>query len=50
MAVLVPATFLQSRMYRGLEVRAGEDPPGILEQGRTGIARGYMDDHPNRDA
>ncbi|KAI9439278.1 diphthamide biosynthesis protein [Lactarius indigo] len=37
--------FLQSRTFRGLETRAGLDPPSILEQGRSGIARGYGDDH-----
>lgn len=37
--------FLQQRSYQGLEVRLGEDAPSILEQGRSGIARGYQDDH-----
>jgi diphthamide biosynthesis protein 2 len=37
--------FLQSRTFRGLETRTGLDPPSILQQGRTGIARGYGDDH-----
>lgn len=38
--------FLQSRTYRGLEASAGEvDSPSVLEQGRSGIARGYRDDH-----
>ncbi|KAI0084566.1 diphthamide biosynthesis protein [Irpex rosettiformis] len=37
--------FLQSRTYRGLETRVGEDAPSVLEQGRSGIARGYQDDH-----
>ncbi|EGN97603.1 hypothetical protein SERLA73DRAFT_184369 [Serpula lacrymans var. lacrymans S7.3] len=37
--------FLQSRSYRGLETRTGQDAPSILEQGRSGIARGYSDDH-----
>lgn len=37
--------FLQSRSYRGLESRIGEDAPSVLEQGRSGIARGYQDDH-----
>ncbi|OBZ73265.1 Diphthamide biosynthesis protein 2 [Grifola frondosa] len=40
------AQFLQSRTFRGLETRIGEDAPSILEQGRSGIARGYEDDHP----
>jgi len=38
--------FLQNRTYRGLETRDGEDEPSVLEQGRSGIARGYQDDHP----
>lgn len=37
--------FLQSRTFRGLETRAGLDPPSVLQQGRSGIARGYEDDH-----
>ncbi|KAH9975018.1 putative diphthamide synthesis protein-domain-containing protein [Lactifluus volemus] len=37
--------FLQSRTFRGLETRAGLDPPSLLQQGRIGIARGYGDDH-----
>ncbi|TFK35796.1 putative diphthamide synthesis protein-domain-containing protein [Crucibulum laeve] len=37
--------FLQTRTYQGLEVRLGEDAPSVLEQGRSGIARGYQDDH-----
>ncbi|EED77850.1 predicted protein, partial [Postia placenta Mad-698-R] len=36
--------FLQSRSFRGLEARLGQDAPSILEQGRSGIARGYQDD------
>jgi diphthamide biosynthesis protein 2 len=38
--------FLQNRSWKGLERRLGEDPPTRLEQGRSGIARGYGDDHP----
>ncbi|KAG6816757.1 hypothetical protein H0H87_003152 [Tephrocybe sp. NHM501043] len=39
--------FLQARTYQGLETRIGEDAPSVLEQGRSGIARGYRDvDHP----
>ncbi|KAF8632476.1 hypothetical protein AX15_001875 [Amanita polypyramis BW_CC] len=38
------AQFLHSRIYRGLDPRIGEDVPGILEQGRSGVARGYEDD------
>ncbi|KAG6907507.1 hypothetical protein DXG01_008651 [Tephrocybe rancida] len=38
--------FLQTRTYQGLETRAGEDAPSVLEQGQSGIARGYRDvDH-----
>ncbi|KAI0248536.1 diphthamide biosynthesis protein [Lactifluus subvellereus] len=37
--------FLQSRTFRGLETRTGFDPPSVLQQGRSGIARGYGDDH-----
>jgi len=39
--------FLQERTYQGLERSSGEDAPSILEQGRSGIARGYQDDHPS---
>ncbi|TCD70390.1 Diphthamide biosynthesis protein 2 [Steccherinum ochraceum] len=39
------AQFLQNRTFRGLETRLGEDAPSVLEQGRSGIARGYGDDH-----
>ncbi|KAJ7079362.1 putative diphthamide synthesis protein-domain-containing protein [Mycena crocata] len=39
------AQFLQDRTYRGLEARVGQDAPSVLEQGRSGIARGYADDH-----
>lgn len=39
------ALFLHSRSYQGLETKIGEDSPSILEQGRSGIARGYSDDH-----
>ncbi|KAI0942716.1 hypothetical protein AcW1_003274 [Taiwanofungus camphoratus] len=37
--------FLQTRTFRGLETRVGQDAPSMLEQGRSGIARGYQDDH-----
>ncbi|KII84822.1 hypothetical protein PLICRDRAFT_57334 [Plicaturopsis crispa FD-325 SS-3] len=37
--------FLRARTYQGLEQRLGEDAPGVLEQGRSGIAKGYKDDH-----
>ncbi|KAJ6510615.1 putative diphthamide synthesis protein-domain-containing protein [Mycena sanguinolenta] len=39
------AHFFQERTFRGLEARVGEDAPSVLEQGRSGIARGYTDDH-----
>jgi len=39
------AQFLKDRTYRGLETRVGQDMPSTLEQGRSGIARGYSDDH-----
>ncbi|KAI0739403.1 diphthamide biosynthesis protein [Daedaleopsis nitida] len=39
------AHFLQARTFRGLETRIGQDAPSLLEQGRSGIARGYADDH-----
>lgn len=42
---LLKGEFLQSRTFRGLETRAGLDPPSILQQGRAGVARGYGDDH-----
>ncbi|CAE6439017.1 unnamed protein product [Rhizoctonia solani] len=38
--------FLHSRSFQGLEQRIGQDEPAILEQGRSGIAKGYQDvDH-----
>ncbi|KAF8804169.1 diphthamide biosynthesis protein [Phlegmacium glaucopus] len=36
--------FLQQRTYQGLDMRIGQDAPSVLEQGRSGIARGYQDD------
>ncbi|TFK67322.1 diphthamide biosynthesis protein [Pluteus cervinus] len=33
--------FLNDRSFKGLEVRLGEDMPSLIEQGRSGIARGY---------
>ena len=35
--------FLQSRSYRGLDARVGVDAPSVLEQGRSGIAKGYQE-------
>lgn len=46
---LTLADFLSTRLYQGLEMRLGEDAPGFLEQGRSGIARGYQDDHSGGD-
>lgn len=40
------ALFLQSRTYRGLDARVGEDIPSVLEQGRSGTARGYANELP----
>jgi len=37
--------FLANRTFQGLDRRLGEDAPGVLEEGRSGIARGYEDDH-----
>ncbi|EJD42343.1 diphthamide biosynthesis protein, partial [Auricularia subglabra TFB-10046 SS5] len=37
----VGAGFLRDRAFKGLEVNAGRDAPSVLEQGRSGIARGY---------
>ncbi|KIM44325.1 hypothetical protein M413DRAFT_443332 [Hebeloma cylindrosporum] len=41
--------FLQQRTYRGLEMHIGEDAPSVLEQGRSGIARGYQDDRAHQE-
>jgi diphthamide biosynthesis protein 2 len=38
------SAFLQERSWKGLERRLGEDAPARLEQGRSGIARGYDED------
>ncbi|KIJ50390.1 hypothetical protein M422DRAFT_204294 [Sphaerobolus stellatus SS14] len=43
------ADFLQTRTFKGLEQRVGLDVPSSLEEGRSGIARGYQDDHPQED-
>jgi diphthamide biosynthesis protein 2 len=32
------------RTYHGLDMRIGQDAPSTLEQGRSGVARGYQDD------
>ncbi|KAL8292323.1 hypothetical protein RQP46_001789 [Phenoliferia psychrophenolica] len=36
--------FLSARSYKGLEPRYGLDAPAVLEEGRSGIARGYGDE------
>jgi hypothetical protein len=36
-----PGVYLNSRHFKGLEQRYGMDEPATLEQGRSGIARGY---------
>ncbi|KAF5319467.1 hypothetical protein D9619_008779 [Psilocybe cf. subviscida] len=41
--------FLQQRTYQGLDMRLGEDSPSVLEQGRSGIARGYQDDREHQN-
>ncbi|KAH6903839.1 putative diphthamide synthesis protein-domain-containing protein [Coprinopsis sp. MPI-PUGE-AT-0042] len=43
------AQFLSERAYRGLVLRLGEDAPSVLEQGRSGIARGYQTDRGAQD-
>ncbi|ELU42722.1 peptidyl-diphthamide biosynthesis [Rhizoctonia solani AG-1 IA] len=35
--------FLHRRSFQGLEQRLGQDEPAVLEQGRSGIAKGYGD-------
>ncbi|KAL5482353.1 DPH2 [Sanghuangporus weigelae] len=48
MADSAAAQFLHARSYQGLDPRLGQDAPSILEQGRSGIARGYKDDHQDK--
>ncbi|ORX37454.1 peptidyl-diphthamide biosynthesis [Kockovaella imperatae] len=36
--------YLSSRQFKGLEARVGMDEPASLEQGRSGIARGYEEE------
>jgi hypothetical protein len=38
------ADFLHERSWQGLDQRLGQDAPSMLEQGRSGIARGYGED------
>jgi len=35
------SNYLASRVWKGLEARYGMDEPAVLEEGRSGIARGY---------
>lgn len=35
---------LQNRSFRGLEQRLGDDEAGTVQEGRSGIARGYQDE------
>lgn len=46
---MLAGRFLAQRTYQGLELRLGADAPGVLEQGRSGIARGYQDDRVHQD-
>lgn len=36
--------FLSNRTYKGLEPRYGMDAPAVVQDGRSGIARGYGDE------
>nr|XP_019049513.1 diphthamide biosynthesis protein 2 [Kwoniella bestiolae CBS 10118]OCF28443.1 diphthamide biosynthesis protein 2 [Kwoniella bestiolae CBS 10118] len=38
------SNFLASRQFRGLEPRYGLDEPSLLEEGRSGVARGYTEE------
>ncbi len=38
--VMHAGRFLAQRTYKGPELRLGKDAPGVLEQGRSGIAQG----------
>lgn len=38
------STFLASREFQGLQPRYGMDEPSVLEQGRSGVARGYTEE------
>ncbi|KAL7419521.1 Diphthamide biosynthesis protein 2 [Cryptotrichosporon argae] len=40
----VGSGYLAERAWRGLEPRVGMDAPAVLEQGRSGIARGYTEE------
>jgi diphthamide biosynthesis protein 2 len=39
---LISGMYLASREFQGLEPRHGMDEPSQLEEGRSGIARGYQ--------
>ena len=39
--IFATGQFLQERTFRGLEQKLGEHSPSILEQGRSGVAKGY---------
>ena len=38
------SNYLASREWKGLEARYGMDEPAMLEEGRSGIARGYAEE------
>jgi diphthamide biosynthesis protein 2 len=38
------SNYLASREWKGLEARYGMDEPAILEEGRSGMARGYEEE------
>ncbi|WVQ97669.1 diphthamide biosynthesis protein 2 [Kwoniella sp. CBS 9459] len=38
------SNFLASREFQGLEPRYGMDEPSLLEEGRSGVARGYTEE------
>ncbi|KAK8866169.1 diphthamide biosynthesis protein 2 [Kwoniella newhampshirensis] len=38
------SNFLASREFKGLEMRVGLDEPSLLEEGRSGVARGYTEE------
>ncbi|KAI8893443.1 putative diphthamide synthesis protein-domain-containing protein [Globomyces pollinis-pini] len=40
------AEYLQNRLFQGLEVQMGQTAISEVEEGRTGIARGYTHEHP----
>lgn len=38
------SNYLASREWKGLEARYGMDEPAVLDEGRSGIARGYEEE------